>query len=187
MTKYQIEDRVIDGAKFEEESVAEQYTAAEFLALVDAVLGVEGVKALRWRQYTPYFNDGDPCVFRVSEASVKLSKDVFGKTKKHSDYEDGFIDSYALYRYVDGFNWSQSPQRADFATKDEFDAARFEFVNNNRIFELNGVDTTSVFYTLAAFEKASENIETVAKANFGDHTTVTATKDGFSVEGYDHD
>ena len=26
------------------------------------------VYALRWAQYTPYFNDGEPCVFRVMEA-----------------------------------------------------------------------------------------------------------------------
>jgi hypothetical protein len=26
--------------------------------------------AIRWRQYTPYFNDGEPCVFRVGEVHV---------------------------------------------------------------------------------------------------------------------
>lgn len=31
------------------------------------------VASLRWQQYTPYFNDGDECVFRVREPSVKLA------------------------------------------------------------------------------------------------------------------
>ena len=25
------------------------------------------LKAIRWNQYTPYFNDGDPCTFSVGE------------------------------------------------------------------------------------------------------------------------
>lgn len=35
------------------------------------------VKAVQWTQYTPYFNDGDPCVFwcGISDAAVLLEKD----------------------------------------------------------------------------------------------------------------
>lgn len=30
------------------------------------------VKALRWRQYTPYFNDGDECRFGIHEPEVRV-------------------------------------------------------------------------------------------------------------------
>lgn len=43
--------------------------------------------AIAWRQYTPYFNDGDACTFSVHEPGVKLAS-----TKEdEGDYEDGFI------------------------------------------------------------------------------------------------
>ena len=31
--------------------------------------------ALRWAQYTPFFNDGDPCVFHLHEVEYKLVGD----------------------------------------------------------------------------------------------------------------
>lgn len=34
------------------------------------------VTAIYWAQYTPYFNDGDPCVFSVGEVCVTNSKDM---------------------------------------------------------------------------------------------------------------
>jgi len=30
------------------------------------------VQAIRWDQYTPYFNDGSPCVFRVCDPSALM-------------------------------------------------------------------------------------------------------------------
>jgi len=48
------------------------------------------ITAIRWRQYTPYFNDGDPCTFGVNEFNYKID----GKTEDGGDYEDGFYSSY---------------------------------------------------------------------------------------------
>lgn len=36
------------------------------------------VKVVKWCQYTPYFNDGEPCVFRVGEP-------VFSNAENHED------------------------------------------------------------------------------------------------------
>lgn len=33
------------------------------------------VKLVAWQQYTPYFNDGDPCTFRVGTASLFTMED----------------------------------------------------------------------------------------------------------------
>lgn len=45
--------------------------------------------AVRWRQYTPYFNDGDACEFSVHEMRVR-----FGDDNESGDYEDGFVESW---------------------------------------------------------------------------------------------
>ncbi len=51
----------------------------EFLA------SVPQIKQLKWQQYTPYFNDGDECVFRIGEIGVYLE----GEDLDESIYDMG--------------------------------------------------------------------------------------------------
>ena len=37
----------------------------EFQPIMAAALAQPGVTEIGWRQYTPYFNDGEPCVFSI--------------------------------------------------------------------------------------------------------------------------
>lgn len=135
----------------------------EFLAAIDSLLAVPGVKKIRWHQYTPYFNDGEPCEFGVNEPAVKLSKKIFGDTSEQSDYDDGFVDSYGLYEYNGGNGYSE----------------------DNKTYEINGVSTKAVYDALQGANW--DSFEAVAKANFGDHAVVTATTEGFEVEFFEHD
>lgn len=41
----------------------DQRSEGELSPIVQAALDQPGVTEVSWRQYTPYFNDGDPCVF----------------------------------------------------------------------------------------------------------------------------
>lgn len=50
------------------------------------------VTAVRWTQYAPHFNDGDPCVFGVNERRFKLA----ASAEDDGDDEDGFVDTYSL-------------------------------------------------------------------------------------------
>jgi hypothetical protein len=45
------------------------------------------VEAVRWTQYAPHFNDGEPCEFGVNTPKVK-----YGETG--GDDEDGWLDTY---------------------------------------------------------------------------------------------
>lgn len=57
------------------------------------------IEAVRWRQYTPYFNDGDACVFRVGDHYLKFTgdkKDEAEGDDDDGDYEDGFSSTYGL-------------------------------------------------------------------------------------------
>ena len=48
------------------------------------------LKAIQWRQYTPYFNDGDPCRFHTHDFDMK-----FADTPEDAgDNEDGFESTY---------------------------------------------------------------------------------------------
>jgi len=84
-----------------------QKGVAEFLAGIDRILAVPGITAIRWRQYTPYFNDGEPCEFSVNEINYReLPLDVEYEEwaedneieGRYSDYEDGFYDTWGIDR-----------------------------------------------------------------------------------------
>lgn len=61
-------------------------------AFLELVAKVPKVKALRWRQYTPYFNDGESCTFGVSDLYALLS-DV-EEDSEDGDYEDGYEEMH---------------------------------------------------------------------------------------------
>jgi hypothetical protein len=131
-------------------------TAAEFTEATDAVLSVPGVHAVRWRQYTPYFNDGEPCEFSVNELEVRFSP-LDDEEDERGDYEDGFVDSYS-------FNYLRKDGELSELSDEHFAAL---------------TKATTEWQRLYADE--------VCRRNFGDHSTVTATLEGFDVEFYDHE
>lgn len=47
------------------------------------------IKAIGWTQYTPYFNDGDECIFRVGDLVATVSEDY-----DDSFYGDGWVEVY---------------------------------------------------------------------------------------------
>lgn len=139
----------------------EQRPDEEFLDLLDALLGQPGVHSVRWRQYTPYFNDGDACEFGIGEAYVRLASadDVVADDEEEcGDYEDGYIGTWEMR--VDRNGWR------DDAIKPELVGAAAALKELNCSF--------------AYFEN-------FLKRSFGDHAIVTASTSGFDVEYYEHD
>lgn len=67
------------------------------------------VVAVRWTQYTPYFNDGDPCKFGVNEPYVKIG-DVEGEFededewKYAGDFDYGSVEEKRLDALEKDFN-----------------------------------------------------------------------------------
>lgn len=132
----------------------------EFLDALDNLLEVPGVEAVRWQQYTPYFNDGEACEFRIYSAEVKLEG-----LDEGGDYDDGWREEYGFYDYSKG----------DYS--------------NRELIEVPGVDVSDVKEALGAFERVLESGEhyVVLNKKFGDPAQVTATTAGFNVEYYDHE
>ena len=129
------------------------------------VLALPMIVAVRWRQYTPYFNDGDACVFSVEEPYVAFSDgDPNG-----GDYGDGFYGSYDdTYTAVfGGQKWDKLLRRS-------------VFVNS-----LNP-DASVVVYKLNQAISGGAH-DAVLAALFGDHAIVTVNSAGFVIDGYYHD
>lgn len=132
-----IQDIMAKKKAFQEELVASGKEALkqEFKKTFDAH---PELLAIKWRQYTPYFNDGEPCTFRVGEFEMKLA--TTPEDGSESDYEEEGFES----TYGDG-------------------------------------PIPEAVRTLARID------DEIYEHAFGDHCKVTATRDGFEVEEYEHD
>lgn len=70
----------------------EQYDIEHFKATIAAVLSHPEITGIAWTQYTPYFNDGEPCVFSASDP-------YFAFEGIGSDDEDA--DTYFDYSWME--------------------------------------------------------------------------------------
>lgn len=73
-------------AKIEELNKERQAVFAEGLKKICGKIFKDNpeVKALRWRGYAPYFNDGEPCEFRIQGTDAEIE----GSSPSDSDYGD---------------------------------------------------------------------------------------------------
>jgi hypothetical protein len=150
----------------------DQWDAAKFLEMLDAVLTQPGVQAVRWTQATPYFNDGETCYFGVHEMTVKVSDPDAPDAENQDDeddwddddeYRDGFKDSSDLGLELD---WNEQERRYIKVVTDA---------------------THPAALPLRELVKATGHFYTVLLDAFGDHAEITATTAGFTVESYEHE
>jgi hypothetical protein len=141
--------------------------------------------ALKWTQYTPYFNDGEACTFSVKEPYLVRLKDEDG---------EGMSLDEAIDRY------GQEDKEESYETDDyENELPR---TTGQPYYQHNYAKKT-VTYTVEGFPKIegftkaklkelsrawSALPEDLLKKAFGDHVEVIVRSNGkFSVDEYSHD
>ena len=138
--------------------------------------------ALKWKQYTPYFNDGDACTFSVHEPY--LSK--VGEEDEDDD-EDRTLDQ-AIDRYGD-------PDRQESYQTNDYSAAAWrpdgKYPQKTVTYvvrgfpAIDGYDKTALEKLRDAWDSLPED---VLKGAFGDHVACQVLADGTaSVDEYSHD
>ena len=132
-----------------------------------------GIKAVIWAQYTPYFNDGDPCEFGVNEPTF---------TNATGDELDNI--SYGEYSGEDETVWAT--ESIKYVTK-SFDGVGKDYHKATRELILQGPPLDFAACELINKMITSSEFKPVLLALFGDGVSVTATIDGFDVSGYEHD
>lgn len=126
-----------------------------------------GITAIIWTQYTPYFNDGESCVFSVG--------DPYFTNANEEQMDD--ITSYGEYEGEDEGVWSES----DWIFSSDSDYCR----TKREEMDLTKVDGRSISKFSSMIQ--SSEMEDVMEAMFGDHVRVVATREGFDVQDHDHD
>lgn len=71
-----------------------QWGMKEFQGLVQPILD-KGVD-IRWTQYTPYFNDGDPCEFGINEPEFRFERPAETDDDEDDYDREGFYDEWDL-------------------------------------------------------------------------------------------
>jgi hypothetical protein len=157
-----------------------QKPLSELEPLIRAVLADEYIHSFGWTQYTPYFADGDPCVFSVGEPWFKSVDDVVGKkTDEDEDYDADDNDSFSV-----GYGRHPSLGEQDY----EYENPR-DFENRRKVYGPYRGDHQESFAVCAALNDAinSGAFEDVLLEAFGDHASVRVTATGITVDSYSHD
>lgn len=118
------------------------------------------VTAIVWSQYTPYFNDGDTCVFSVGDPNFTNVDDL----------EE--LSSWGEYEGEDETKWSENSW-----------GFTYNMDKHKTVYE--GVDLAYIDKFSRLIQSGA--MEEVMEAMFGDHVRVVATRDGFEVNDYDHE
>ncbi|UDL15302.1 hypothetical protein SEA_KUDEFRE_73 [Gordonia phage Kudefre] len=185
-----LEGREIRGdiSHYGSQGLPEQKPINELLIALDTLLAFPEVEAVRWEQYTPYFNDGDACEFGVREASLKFADGLVDLNDPHIYSRDGFVeDSMWPPNYWD----THADKKYNWRTREYDPLPEGKAESNYRDMGLyvDGVERKDIQEALDAFSSALEGgaHELALKKHFGDPAQVTATATGFDVEFYDHD
>jgi hypothetical protein len=135
----------------------EQKPLTELEPLLRALLADDGLASFGWRQYTPYFNDGDACIFRIRAPWFRTPD-----TDEDLDAYELEVSRYREHPTIGGQNW---------------DTKAFVGADQGR------------WERCLAFAEAIESSEFdhVLIDAFGDHASITVTRDGITVDVYEHD
>lgn len=136
--------------------------------------------AIYWAQYTPYFNDGDECVFSVHEICCYYDIDT-------PDEEYELDDFYPYESNTDDISMDtldRYKERVKYR-KDDWSKKRISEIENQRN---ENPELASFWDDFVKFQTAIAQVpDDVMKATFGDHVAVKITKTELEIEEYDHD
>ena len=122
------------------------------------------VKSVSWTQYTPHFNDGEPCNFWCNVGDFGVNG--------YSDYSDEGEDENSIDVFKDGEAWN-------------YDWKRDENNVSFKVYKNPGARSVKIYEAISGFlnQLDSEDYMTM----FGDHAEVIVRKGEITVEEYEHD
>ena len=175
------------------------------------------VENIFWAQYTPWFNDGETCEFRVNEVCLALKGDedvcdYEGSTlhdqstidrllRKIADWEEYEKDpmgaakkyqSYYISRYnrnpFDVNNWQRKTEQQQMEEWRPHYQSKESMLEELEVARKIVEDYPNLKEDFSGIQSLISGIdEDLMLAMFGDHAKVFVTKDSIEVEEYSHD
>lgn len=146
---------------------SEQKPIEELQPILQAVLDDPTVVEFGWRQYTPYFNDGEPCTFSAHGTWVRTDAD-----------KDADPDELEMWGH-----------RSLGKVTTEWGDVDPETKRRTVVSETYEGPDRARYDRCKALEKAVEggHFENVLLDSFGDHAEITVRRTGIEIEFYEHD
>ena len=131
------------------------------------------ITMITWNQYTPYFNDGEECVFGVHEPRfTNCPLDEIADINKWGEY-DG--ENEKVWCITDPA-WILKSDNKYYDTEK---AALNALASAKEL----DIDSIQSFHSMVQ----TSEMEDVFRVMFGDHVTIIATREGFEVKDLEHD
>ncbi len=156
--------------------------------------------AIRWTQYTPYWQDGDTCTFSANDPELQLFEADDEDSERYFDGHQGLLRTRGyrereiaeIEAEIAAGPTAETKRHHWHRTRDQsdIDKAKAEIAKiDAKIEKAGGVDAYGKI--VADFEVAAGLIKSITDTDleivFDDHVQVFVTKDGIEVEEYDHD
>lgn len=161
----------------------------KFLLSIKDIFRNKNVSKISWSQYTPYFNDGEDCVFSVSDITLTVNKSF----KEHVELlinnhiEKNRSKTDKNYSYF----WFSEIEN-DLFTMDTSSLDYFKQLKNYA--DLLGDSDFEIVYDLMEINELikTDFIKDVLKTTLGDHSQVVVNKKGedeieVSIDFCEHD
>lgn len=137
------------------------------------------LNSLNWTAYTPYFCDGDPCIFGVNEIQFTLGPNDFNLPEWNEDDYDGYAEWQSGYTLKTGPVITTKRIVKNWRNQDE-ERTYTENSYPNPVAEALGEDITKL-------NSIMQGMSDILLDVYGDHVKVTVTRDGTDIETYEHD
>ena len=145
----------------------------KFLLSIKNVFRNKNVSRISWSQYTPYFNDGEECVFTVSDISLIVNKEF-------KEHVESVLNSH-LEKMKPDKNFSYfwfSEESDNLFSMDTCSIEYFKQIKNYN--ELLKDPDFEIVYDLMEINEIikTDFIKDVLKSTLGDHSSIVVNKKG---------
>lgn len=147
------------------------------------------IQAVVWSQYTPYFNDGDECVFDVNVPSF-ITKNFDIDDLRSSPYEYEDEDEYGCLNvplYVENWDDDVAKYKAELSKPTVSEWAKGYYPKHIAELEQMKLDYPDYDVKIKAFANILSNNKDILKEIYGDHVCVYVTPNEVIIEEYSHD
>jgi len=157
-------------------------------ALLELKEVVPQINKIEWTQYTPYFNDGEPCEFMINDIYF-FHRDLPIITpenqKKYNITEEDARDEFCteeLDNTVSVYSFNRADFEKDLKNPDRYTWEPYSWVREGKL-------TIDQVEYLANFTRAMNDLEEALEIAFGDHAKIEINVDtgDIDVEEYEHE
>lgn len=167
------------------------------------------VECVHWTQFTPYFNDGDACVFSINGPAFTLKGEEIELGESSTIYTEADYEKAKQY-LVDAIAYFENPTEWIEKYLEEYKAkygikyplpkqyVRPVYLKEDAVSYINDIsrfleetDVKSRTKIQTSFDNFctlfSKFQDSSYRSAYGDHSSVVITREGTTIDVYDHD